>query len=151
MNPDEEALHGGPDARGAVPHDFSTNANACGACPMALQALAQADPSRYPDPRYTALREALGRFHGVAAERIVIAASASEFIARITAAVAQQGGRGVWLPRHGYGDYLRAASAWGSTRGANPNRRRALRSRGAAIRPARWARPSRAWRPWWMH
>lgn len=113
MNPDEEALHGGPDARGAVPHDFSTNANACGPCPMAMQALVQADPSRYPDPRYTALRETLGRFHGVAAERIVIAASASEFIARITAAVAQLGGRGVWLPRHGYGDYLRAAAAWG--------------------------------------
>jgi histidinol-phosphate aminotransferase len=113
MNHDEEALHGGPDARGAVPHDFSTNANACGPCPMAVQALAQADPSRYPDPRYTALREALGCFHGVAAERIVIAASASEFIARITAAVAQLGGRGVWLPRHAYGDYQRAAAAWG--------------------------------------
>ena len=110
---DEEALHGGPDARGAALHDFSTNANACGPCPMALQALAQADPSRYPDPRYTALRETLGRFHGVAAERIVIAASASAFIARITAAVAQQGGRKVWLPRHGYGDYARAAAAWG--------------------------------------
>lgn len=113
MKPDEEAPHGGPDARGAVPHDFSTNANACGPCPMAVQALEQADPSRYPDPRHTALRETLGRFHGVAAERIVIAASASEFIARMTAAVAQQGARAVWLPRHAYGDYLRAAAAWG--------------------------------------
>jgi histidinol-phosphate aminotransferase len=110
---DEEALHGGPDARGAALHDFSTNANACGPCPMALQALAQSDASRYPDPRYTALREMLGRFHTVAAERIVIAASASEFIARITAAVAQKGGREVWLPRHSYGDYGRAAAAWG--------------------------------------
>ncbi|VTU28206.1 aminotransferase class I/II-fold pyridoxal phosphate-dependent enzyme [Variovorax sp. RA8] len=113
MNPDEEAPHGGPDARGAVPHDFSTNANACGPCPTVVQALEQADPSRYPDPRHTALRETLGRFHGVAAQRIVIAASASEFIARITAAVAQQGGRTVWLPRHAYGDYLHAAEAWG--------------------------------------
>ncbi|KWT89405.1 MULTISPECIES: aminotransferase class I/II-fold pyridoxal phosphate-dependent enzyme [unclassified Variovorax] len=113
MNADEEAFHGGPDARGAVPHDFSTNANACGPCPMAVQALQQADASRYPDPRYTTLRETLGQFHGVAAERIVIAASASEFIARITAAVAQQGGRPAWLPRHAYGDYLRAAEAWG--------------------------------------
>jgi len=112
-DPDESALHGGPDARGAALHDFSTNANACGPCPMALQALAQADSARYPDPRYTALREALGRFHGVASERIVIAASASEFIARITAAVVHQGGRSVWLPRHSYGDYLRAAEAWG--------------------------------------
>ncbi|VTU30433.1 Histidinol-phosphate aminotransferase 2 [Variovorax sp. PBL-H6] len=113
MNLDEEALHGGPDARGPVPHDFSTNANACGSCPMAAQALAQADASRYPDPRYTALRASLGGFHGVDAERIVIAASASEFIARITAAVARQGGRSVWLPRHAYGDYQRAAAAWG--------------------------------------
>ncbi|VTU35373.1 Histidinol-phosphate aminotransferase 2 [Variovorax sp. PBS-H4] len=113
MKLDEQALHGGPDARGPVPHDFSTNANACGPCPMAVQALAQVDAARYPDPRYTALRETLGRFHGVAAERIVIAASASEFIARITAAAAQQGGRAVWLPRHAYGDYARAAAAWG--------------------------------------
>lgn len=112
-DPEEEALHGGPDARGAVPHDFSTNANACGPCPAALHALKQADARRYPDPRYTALRETLGRFHGVAAERVVIAASASEFIARITAAVAQQGGRSIWLPRHSYGDYARAAGAWG--------------------------------------
>jgi histidinol-phosphate aminotransferase len=110
---DEEVLHGGPDARGAALHDFSTNANACGPCPTALRALAQADASRYPDPRHTALRESLGRFHAVDPERIVIAASASEFIARITAAVAQQGGREVWLPRHSYGDYGSAAAAWG--------------------------------------
>jgi histidinol-phosphate aminotransferase len=113
MNDCEQALHGGPDARGAAPHDFSTNANACGPCPFAWRALREADASRYPDPRYTALREALGRFHDVAPERIVVAASASEFIARITAAVAQRGGGPVWLPEHGYGDYARAARAWG--------------------------------------
>ncbi|MBT2321229.1 aminotransferase class I/II-fold pyridoxal phosphate-dependent enzyme [Variovorax paradoxus] len=106
-------VHGGPDARGAVPHDFSTNANACGPCPPALAALQRADASRYPDPRYAALRESLARFHGVDAERIVIAASASEFIARITAAVAQQGGRTVWTAPHSYGDYLQSARAWG--------------------------------------
>ncbi len=87
--------------------------NACGPCPPALTALQQADAGRYPDPRYTALRETLARFHGVDAERIVIAASASEFIGRITAAAAQRGGRGVWMPPHGYGDYRRAAGAWG--------------------------------------
>ncbi|OUM01150.1 aminotransferase class I/II-fold pyridoxal phosphate-dependent enzyme [Variovorax sp. JS1663] len=110
---DEPARHGGPDARGAAPHDFSTNANACGPCPVAWRALREADASRYPDPRYTALRETLGRFHGVAPARIVIAASASEFIVRITAAVAQQGGRAAWLPAHSYGDCERAALAWG--------------------------------------
>ena len=36
-------VHGGPDARGAVPHDFSTNANAVGPCPQALAAVQAAD------------------------------------------------------------------------------------------------------------
>jgi histidinol-phosphate aminotransferase len=106
-------LHGGPDAEGAAPHDFSTNSNACGPCPAALSALRQADTAHYPDPAYTALRASLAAFHRVDPARIVIAASASEFIGRITAAVAQQGGRRVWLPKHSYGDYLRAADAWG--------------------------------------
>ena len=109
----DATLHGGPDARGAALHDFSTNANACGPCPSVLALLRAADASRYPDPSHTALRASLARFHGVDAARIVIAASASEFIARITAAVAQQGGRSVWLPPLSYGDYLRAAEAWG--------------------------------------
>jgi histidinol-phosphate aminotransferase len=105
-------LHGGPDALGAAPHDFSTNANACGPCPVALAAVQGADAQRYPDPAYTALREALAGLHAVAPARIAIAASASEFIARITAWVAREGGRGVWLPVHAYGDYAQAAAAW---------------------------------------
>ena len=105
--------HGGPDAAGAAAHDFSTNGNAVGPCPVALAAVRAVDAARYPDPRYTALRGALAAFHGVAAERIAIAASASEFIHRISAAVAQGGGRQAWLPAHGYGDYQRAAQAWG--------------------------------------
>jgi len=104
--------HGGPDALGAAPHDFSTNANACGPSPHALSAIGRADPRRYPDPLYTALRERLAEFHRVDARRIVVAASASEFIARITAAVAQRGGRRIRVPPHCYGDYLRAAEAW---------------------------------------
>lgn len=106
-------IHGGPDASGAAPHDFSTNGNAVGACPAVLAALRDADPAHYPDPRYTALRDRLAGFHGVAPERIVIAASASEFIHRISAAVAQCGAGAVWLPAHSYGDYERAAQAWG--------------------------------------
>jgi histidinol-phosphate aminotransferase len=106
-------LHGGPDELGAAPHDFSTNGNAVGSCPAAVAAIRAADAAHYPDPRYTALRARLARFHGVAIERIVIAASASEFIHRISAAVAQGGGSQVWLPAHSYGDYERAAQAWG--------------------------------------
>ncbi|MBB3176093.1 aminotransferase class I/II-fold pyridoxal phosphate-dependent enzyme [Variovorax sp. Sphag1AA] len=105
--------HGGPDALGAALHDFSTNANACGPCPHALAAVERADPRRYPDPAYTALCEQLAQFHQVDPRRIVIASSASEFISRITAAVAQRGGTRIQVPPHCYGDYLRAAAAWG--------------------------------------
>ena len=107
------AKHGGPDAQGVPLHDFSTNANACGPCPQAVAALRDADAARYPDPAYTALREALGAFHGVAASRIVIAASASEFIHRVTALAVQRRATAVRLPAHSYGDYARAAAAWG--------------------------------------
>jgi len=107
------ALHGGPDACGAAPHDFSTNGNAVGPCPAVRDALREVDAAHYPDPHYTALRERLAAFHGVAADRIVVAASTSEFIHRISAAVMLQGGRKVWLPAHSYGDYERAAQAWG--------------------------------------
>lgn len=105
--------HGGPDALGAPVHDFSTNSNACGPCPEALLAVQQADATRYPDPHYTALRGALGDFHGVKAERIVLAASSSEFIHRVTALAVQQGAAQVGLPLHSYGDYAQAAQARG--------------------------------------
>jgi histidinol-phosphate aminotransferase len=108
-----QRLHGGADALGAALHDFSTNANACGPCPQALAAVQGADATRYPDPAYAALREALAGLHGVAAARIVPAASASELIFRLTAWVASRGGRRVALPAHGYGDYAAAAQAWG--------------------------------------
>ncbi|QIM52303.1 aminotransferase class I/II-fold pyridoxal phosphate-dependent enzyme [Hydrogenophaga crocea] len=111
MNP-LQATHGGSDALGVPAFDFSTNANACGPCPAALAAVQAADPRHYPDPASTALIEALARFHGVAPERIVPAASASEFIGRITAWVARAGGTRVWRPAHAYGDYAHAAAAW---------------------------------------
>ena len=106
-------LHGGPDALGVPLHDFSTNANACGPCPLALAALAGADRRHYPDPAYTALTAALAQFHAVPVARVVLAASASEFIHRITALAARSGLRQVLLPAHGYGDYARAARLWG--------------------------------------
>lgn len=105
--------HGGPDAQGVATHDFSTNANALGPCPWALVAVQSADASRYPDPAYRALREALGGFHGVDPSRIHLAASGGEFIMRMTAAVHRRGGRNVHAPSPGYGDYARAAVAWG--------------------------------------
>ncbi len=107
------AIHGGPDAQGVPLHDFSTNANACGPCPEVLAAVQQADATRYPDPAYTALREALGAFHAVAPGRIALAASASEAIHRFSQLAALQGVRRVRVPRHGYGDYAQAAQARG--------------------------------------
>ena len=106
-------LHGGPDAMGIPVFDFSTNSNACGPCPEALHAVQMADATRYPDPAYTALRETLGAFHGVAPGRIVLAASASEFIHRITALAVQQGAVQVAVPLHSYGDYAQAAQVRG--------------------------------------
>ena len=108
MNP---RVHGGPDAQGAAAHDFSTNANAAGPCPQALAAVQAADATRYPDPSYTALREQLARRHGVAAARIVPAASASEFIQRFTSWAASAGAVSVSAPQPGYADYAHAARA----------------------------------------
>jgi histidinol-phosphate aminotransferase len=106
-------VHGGPDALGVPRFDFSTNSNACGPCPQALAAVQQADVTRYPDPAYTALRQSLAEFHGVSPQRVLLAGSASEFIFRITAWAAGQGARTVHLPVHHYGDYTRAAQAFG--------------------------------------
>lgn len=106
--------HGGPDARGPARWDFSTNAHAGGPEPAWLAELAEADPTRYPDPTYTALREALGALHGVAPARILPAASGSEAIVRITTAVAlSRPGAAVRVPQPAYGDYARAARACG--------------------------------------
>ena len=109
-------IHGGADRFGAALHDFSTNSNACAPCPAAQTAVRQADASQYPDASYSALRQQLADFHGVDAQRVVLAGSASEFIFRITSLAAQaaqikgQGGA-VWLPPHSYGDYAQAARA----------------------------------------
>lgn len=113
LPPQPMPQHGGPDAFGPARHDFSTNANACGPCPHALAAVQQADATRYPDPSYTALRQQLAQLHSVAPWQVVLAASASEFITRATAYAAQQGARSVCLPPEAYGDYARAAAAWG--------------------------------------
>lgn len=106
-------IHGGPDALGVPLHDFSTNSNACGPCPAALAAVSQADATRYPDVGYTQLRRQLAAFHRVDEARVLLAASASEFIFRMTTLAAQQGARAVWLPPHSYGDYAQAAVAHG--------------------------------------
>ncbi len=113
-------IHGGADPQGTPLHDFSSNRNACGPCPQALAAVAQADATQYPDASYTALRRQLAIFHGVQVQRIVLATSASEFIFRITAVLARQGGQRVYAPPHSYGDYAQAARAHGLQMTADP-------------------------------
>lgn len=105
-------LHGGTDALGVPAHDFSTNRNACGPCPQAVAALAAVHGAQYPDPLYTDLRAQLAAFHGVDAQRVVVAGSASEFIHRITAHAVRSGAQHMTLPTHSYGDYPHAASVW---------------------------------------
>jgi histidinol-phosphate aminotransferase len=105
--------HGGADAQGAPRWDFSTCANAAGPCPDALAAVQAADPTRYPDPAATAVRHALAALHGVESRRVLPAASASEFIQRVTAITGRLQPGAVGVPRHAYGDYAAAASAWG--------------------------------------
>lgn len=116
-----QRIHGGPDVLGVPRYDFSTNSNACGPCPIALAAVQQADARHYPDASYAALRAQLAAFHGVEVQRVLLAGSASEFIFRITAWVAQQGGWQVCLPPHSYGDYAQAAQAWGLGVAAQPD------------------------------
>ena len=106
-------VHGGPGPDGPVRWDFSSNGHPAGPCPAALAAVQAADPCRYPDPSHQALRAALGAFHGVDADRVLIAASGSEFIQRISAVGARLAPGPVQVPPTAYGDYALAAQAHG--------------------------------------
>lgn len=105
-------VHGGTDRESVPVYDFSTNSNACGPCPQALYEVLRAQRTRYPDHTMAAVREALADLHSVVPERIVISASASEFIFRFTSWAARSGCRTFTVPRHAYGDYGHAARAW---------------------------------------
>jgi histidinol-phosphate aminotransferase len=110
------SCHGGPDALGVPAFDFSSNQNAAGPCPSVLAAVQAADCRHYPDPDYTALRRSLADFYQVDDWRIVIGASSSELILRLSALAAQSAtdkDAGVWLPPQHYGDYARAAQICG--------------------------------------
>ena len=118
-------VHGGPDASGVPRHDLSTNSNALGPYPEAVRALQTVDARHYPDPAYTVLTVQLAAWHRVAPARIVLVASGSEFIQRISVAVALQPGAGgaqVWQPPLDYGDYARAAQAAGLVPTPDPAR-----------------------------
>jgi histidinol-phosphate aminotransferase len=79
-------VHGGTDAGPEPRWDFSTNANPLGACPAVLEAVRAADITRYPDPRYVALRAALAAHHATDPACIVIGTGVSELILRLVRA-----------------------------------------------------------------
>lgn len=120
-------VHGGTDTLGKPAYDFSTNSNALGPCPEVLTQIRLSDCASYPDPEYHHLRNALAAWHQVSPQRILFAASASEFIFRISMLVGQSafGSAGssatrlvssqktVWVPPHSYGDYVLAGRAAG--------------------------------------
>ncbi|MDC6167753.1 aminotransferase class I/II-fold pyridoxal phosphate-dependent enzyme [Paucibacter sp. XJ19-41] len=105
--------HGGSDSGPPLLHDFSTNANPLPVPASLSAALQAADRCRYPDPHYLALREQLGRAHGVSPERILPASGGAEAIRRLSLAALLQGLREVWVPSPGFGDYAAAAQALG--------------------------------------
>ena len=110
-----EPIHGGTDALGMPAHDFSTNRNACGPCPMALAALQAADAAQYPDPLYTDLRAQLAAFHGVEVRRIfslrsacfTIDAQADGVTFRVTGY-----GHGVGMSQYGANELARQGKTW---------------------------------------
>lgn len=108
-----QQTHGGVDALGAARWDFSTNSNAVGPCPVALAAVHAADATRYPDPEYCQIKKALAALHQVDAHRVIMAASASEFITRFTVVSHRLAPGSVAVARHSYGDYQNAARASG--------------------------------------
>lgn len=112
----EALTHGGPDDGLTITADFSTNAHPCGPNPFVLRAVREARFDAYPDPAYLRLREALAIFHDLALERIVVGASASELIWRVTQLFANSTDRsaaGVVIDAPTYGEYRRAAAAVG--------------------------------------
>ncbi|WP_456414063.1 pyridoxal phosphate-dependent aminotransferase [Oceanithermus profundus] len=102
-------FHGGPDGGPEPRYDFSSNANALGPNPAVLAAVRAADLSRYPDPRYGALREHLAAHHRVPAGSVVVGAGASELIHRL---VRLRRGPVLTLEPT-FGEYARAARAAG--------------------------------------
>ncbi len=105
MRPELRPVHGGTDSAAEPRYDFSSNANPLGPCPAVLDAVRRADVTRYPDPSYTRLREALASHHRVAPERVVVGAGASELILRLI----QRSSGAVQQLGPTFGEYARGA------------------------------------------
>lgn len=108
-------VHGGPDAGPPVRLDFSTNAHPLGPTPSVQAAVQAASRQAYPDPAYHALSRTLAAFHGVDPARIVLGASASELIWRLTLNFSRcaPSEAPVIVEPGTFGEYAHAAAAWG--------------------------------------
>jgi histidinol-phosphate aminotransferase len=105
-----EAIHAyvpgkssGADGRPLV--KLSANENPLGTSPAALAARATAAiPSLYPDPDSTALREALGKVHGIDPARIICGTGSGELLEIAAAAFAGPGDEAIYV-RFGFSLY----------------------------------------------
>ena len=93
----------GADGRPLV--KLSANENPLGTSPKALAAREQAViPSLYPDPDSIALREALGRLHGIDPSRILCGTGSGELLAVAASAFAGPGDEAIYV-RYGFSLY----------------------------------------------
>ncbi|MEO0030655.1 MAG: hypothetical protein RIS94_413 [Pseudomonadota bacterium] len=101
---------------GRVLTKLSANENPLGTSALALAArgAAAGDPSRYPDPDSKALREGLGRLHGLAADRIVMGTGSDELLNLAAQAFAGPGDEVLYV-RFGFSVYDIAARRCGAT------------------------------------
>jgi histidinol-phosphate aminotransferase len=101
---------------------LSANENPLGTSPLALEARATAViPSLYPDPDSTALREALGKLHGIDPARIVCGTGSDELLNIAAQAFAGPGDE-VLFPRYSFAVYDIATRRCGATPVEAPDR-----------------------------
>lgn len=102
---------------------LSANENPLGTPPAALEALAaaRAEAATYPDPGATALREALGKVHGLDPARIVCGTGSDELLNLAAQGFAGPGDE-VVFSRHSFAVYDIAARRCGATPVEVPDR-----------------------------
>lgn len=100
---------------------LASNEGALGPSPKAMEAYVQAAPElhRYPDGGSTAIRESLGRLHGLDPARIVCGAGSDELLSLLARAYAGPGDE-VLYSRYGFLMYPIVAKAVGATPVAAP-------------------------------
>jgi len=117
----EPVPHGGPDYRELARLglraedllDFSVNSNPLGASPLALRALREVDPSRYPDSRSLLLRDALAARLGVTPDEVIVGSGSVELIWLLAQVYLAAGDR-VFVVGPTFGEYAAAAESVGA-------------------------------------